>query len=136
MLELGDLNKKVPFIFLTVNDEWRIVRKAWAMGCHGYLVKNESTKEILNAIDKVRQGERYISPQLIPALQGRQKDTDGLTPREMEIAHFLVQGLTANEISKLLFISARTVNNHRTNIYRKLDVNNVIKLSQKLPNLL
>lgn len=128
---LKQYNTTFKYIFLTVRNERDVVKFIWDNGCHGYIVKNQSTKEIKQAIYDVMKNKRYISPELVEKLKEK-RALPVLTKRESEVANLLTKGFTACEISDQLNISQRTVDNHRMNIYKKLEINSVIQLSIRI----
>jgi DNA-binding NarL/FixJ family response regulator len=100
------------------------VRQAISAGAHGYVPKRASDTELIEAIRRVADGERYVDPDLgaqlvvadaVPAL-------DPLSDRERDVLHLLALGHTNQEIGKQLFISVRTVDTHRAHIMRKLQL--------------
>jgi DNA-binding NarL/FixJ family response regulator len=100
------------------------VRRALSVGAAGYVPKRSSDGELLDAIRAVASGAGYVDPELgarlvvphgSPAL-------DPLSDRERDIVHLLALGYTNQEIAKTLFISVRTVDTHRANIMRKLQL--------------
>ena len=97
----------------------------------GYLLKEDAPKELLNAIDKIRQGLIYVSPLLSSDLADlyirgqRREDAEPavpLSPREIEIIKMIAEGKSSKEIAKILFLSFRTIQNHRTKIMKKLNL--------------
>ena len=104
--------------------------RAFSAGADGYLLKENARADLIAAIDKIRQGKTYVSP-LITDLIGemfvhKKGRSDGsaapLTTREIEVLTLLSEGKSSKEIAELLFISAMTVQNHRANIKKKLQV--------------
>jgi len=102
-------------------------------GAKGYLLKEDASKELFSAIEKVRQDKTYISPyfseevvdDLVQMGKGNTKsvfDIDPLTPREREVLKLIAEGKSSREIANLLFISVFTVNNHRASIMEKLSL--------------
>ena len=110
------------------------------MGIDGYLVKNSDKKDFIDCIDKVIAGKQFFSSEITRSLalvnQHQQKFTQDntlillalLTSREKEILKLISNGNTNPEIAKLLFISPRTVDTHRKNILKKLEVKNTAGL--------
>lgn len=126
----------LPIIILTSIDILYRVKKLLQMGCKGYSLKN-ITKEILQqAIRDVVSGSLYLDPVIHQALLQdaiHQKNTASLsgpdlTRREKEILGFLFEGLNSNEIGAKLFLSPRTVDNHRKSLMKKFEVTNTTKL--------
>lgn len=128
-------HKDFKIILLTMHNEGSILRKAKEMGIRGYLLKTCDSEELIFAINKVLKGQTYYTGQLLSS--GELDSTaDGnaiakiaqLTKRELEIISLICQGYSNSRIATELFISSSTVDNHRTNIMRKLGVHNVASL--------
>lgn len=124
-------NKKlnIKVLILTVHNEIDYLLKAMDMGVNGYILKESDFSELKKAIDTVMSGETYIQPSLIPVLNNRMvsrdKDKDKieeLTKRELEVLIEVANGKLNKEIANELKISERTVKNHISNIFKKIDV--------------
>ena len=116
-------------LILTVHNEVEYLLKAVDIGVDGYLLKDTDFYELKKAIIGVLQGESYIQPSLIPALNSRlvardadKEKIDLLTKRELEVLIELANGMFNKEIATSLNISERTVKNHISNIFKKIDV--------------
>jgi two-component system response regulator NreC len=127
--------KDVKVIMLTMHSEGAMIKSLIEIGAHGYILKNSTKEELLEAIYKVARGEKYFSPEVTMSLLNPEKEkskTVGIqidfTQREIEIVQLLADGLTNKEIGDKLFISHRTVDTHRTNIMKKVGVNNIAGL--------
>lgn len=121
------LNIKV--LILTVHNEVEYLLKAVDIGVDGYLLKDSESAELKKAIIAVLNGESYIQHSLIPALNSRliARDIDkdrinALTKRELEVLIQVSNGMFNKEIAIFLNISERTVKNHISNIFKKIDV--------------
>jgi DNA-binding NarL/FixJ family response regulator len=116
------------------------IRNMMQSGCSGYLLKNTDQKVLIDAIEKTFAGEEYIEPALkehiVQSLlrfkeKSTAKDTSKeivLTRREKEILQLIIQENSNQEIADKLFLSLRTVENHRFNLQHKLQVKNMIGL--------
>lgn len=120
---------EVKVIILTVHNEIEYLLKAVNIGIDGYMLKDSESAELKKAIFSVIMGNSYIQPSLIPLMNSkiveRDKDKEKiekLTRRELEILKLLSIGLYNKEICQKLSISERTVKNHVSNIFRKIDV--------------
>jgi DNA-binding NarL/FixJ family response regulator len=110
--------------------------EALQAGAKGFVEKTNTWDDFLGAVDRVGRGEQYFSSKsagVVPldraALTQRQKDYTGpLSPREQEVIRLIAHGSTSKEIAGKLFISAATVETHRTNLMSKLGVRNVAGL--------
>jgi two-component system response regulator NreC len=138
------IKKKFPSVrvmVLTMHDEAALVKRIMEIGADGYMLKNADQEELLSAIRKVAGGEKHYSEKVLNALKEGKTDssqfslrpTDAvllstLTEREVEILRLLAEGLSNKEIGDKIFISHRTVDTHRTNLMKKLDVHNVAGL--------
>lgn len=115
-------------LMLTVHNEITYLMKAVDMGADGYLLKDSDSRELIRAIRCVYEGERFIQPSLIPLLNSRliardldREKADDLSDREVEVLRLVSAGLLNKEIGHRLGISERTVKNHMSNIFRKID---------------
>jgi DNA-binding NarL/FixJ family response regulator len=131
--QIHEKYKDVKVIMLTMHSESTMIKNLIEIGAHGYLLKNSSKEELLDAIYKVAKGEKYFSSEVTLSLLHPQKSKTSdikidFTQREIEIIQLLADGLTNKEIGDKLFISHRTVDTHRTNIMKKVGVNNVAGL--------
>ena len=131
--EILNQNSNQKIIMLTMNEEKSIVEKMIKIGAKGFLLKTTEKEELINAIKTVSSGKNYFSADITKILISQNKKENisqngilaTLTEREIEIIKHIANGLSSAEISELLFISQRTVETHRTNIIKKLNVNNV-----------
>lgn len=129
---LQEIKKKdidVKVLILTVHNEVEYLLKAVDIGADGYILKDSELTELKKAIDTVRNGENYVQPNLVPALNNRlvsrdvDKDKiDSLTKRELEVLIQIANGMFNKEIATSLNISERTVKNHISNIFKKIEV--------------
>jgi DNA-binding NarL/FixJ family response regulator len=127
---------QVQVLMLTMHKNADYLSHALGAGAVGFLLKEDTDPELLEAIDTIRQGRTYLSPaisQVLPELLRRGQQPDGapqevLTLRERQILKLLSDGKSSKEIGDLLFISLRTVQNHRANIMRKLKVRRIADL--------
>lgn len=128
--EIKRVCPQTQILMLTMHKEAEYLSQALAAGAAGYLLKQEADPELVTAIQRLQTGRTYLSPQigdLVPDLLRRRPGPEGaikevLTHREKEILKMLAEGKTSKEIAELLYISLRTVQNHRANIMRKLGV--------------
>jgi DNA-binding NarL/FixJ family response regulator len=115
----------VKVLILSMEDDPRYVREAFAAGARGYLLKEAVANEVVGAIREVAAGGRYVHPELGARLIESEPSTDErrddpLSDREREVLTLLALGHTNHEIAKQLFISVRTAEAHRAHILKKL----------------
>lgn len=124
---------EIKIIALTSYSDISTVKTAILAGFDGYLLKSEDRQTMIDAIQSVYQGEQYFSPQVKNVFfqQSISKNKTALTKREEEILKLIVDEKTTKEIAEELFISEKTVENHRTNLMLKLDVKNMAGLVKK-----
>ena len=127
--KMKEMKMKVKVLVLTVHNEVEYLLKAVDIGVDGYIMKDAESAELKNAINCIMQGETYIQPSLVPALNSRlvSRDIDkekinSLTKRELEVLIEVANGMFNKEIATSLNISERTVKNHISNIFKKIDV--------------
>lgn len=124
--KLSDLGVHTPVLVLSADGTARSVKSVIAKGAKGYMPKNVRIEELEFAIDSILQGNTYLSPSITAALIGNDKDKGAdvnvLTKREVEILRHLADGKPNRDIGKILHISSRTVDTHRSNILKKLKV--------------
>ncbi len=127
--EIKKLNFNVKIILLTVHNEVDYLLKAVEIGADGYVLKDSGSAELVNAIEIVMSGESYIQPDMIPMLNSKMiaKNSDkekmkNLTKRELEVLVLVSEGMFNKEIADKLSISERTVKNHISSIFKKIDV--------------
>lgn len=126
---LKDRKSKVKVLVLTVHNETEYLMKAVDIGINGYVLKDSESSELKKAIFAIANGETYIQPSLIPALNSKMIEKnedelkiDNLTKRELEVLKLLAVGMYNKEVAEKLDISERTVKNHVSNIFKKLEV--------------
>lgn len=127
--ELKAKKNPVKVLILTVHSEVEYLVRAVDIGANGYILKDSGSKELKQAIMEIINNDSYIQPSLIPALNSRliNRDMDkeklkSLTKREIEILAQVASGMFNKEIANNLGISERTVKNHISNIFKKIDV--------------
>lgn len=124
-------------VVLTMHAGREYVARAMEEGANGYLLKDSAVQDLAAAIDAVMSGRPYFSPaiqqQMAEILKGDGQTTHdlrSLTERERTVLVLLARGLSTKEIAGALDISARTVETHRANLMRKLDIHSVALLTQ------
>ena len=124
--QLKHENADTQVLVLSMQDEPRYVREAFAAGASGYVLKEAADTEVVAAVREVAAGGRYVNPELGARLVAadaeaeRLKEEDPLSDREREVLRLLALGHTNQEIAKELYISVRTAETHRAHIMQKL----------------
>ncbi len=122
---------KTEIIFLTLHSNQDLFRSAMDLGCKGYILKDSAVQEVVAGIHAVASGRPYISSAITTdLLQSRNQSapqssnslTSNLSPTELRIMRLIAQGKTSKEIGAELSIHYRTVENHRTSMCRKLEL--------------
>ena len=128
---------RIKILMLTMYDKQQIFFNALIAGADGYLLKDDSEDELLTAIQKVRDGKRYISPKLAEDFadeiidmhrNGRKSPVQELTKREKEILQLVVRGYTSKKMADCLGLSPRTIDHHRSSLLKKLQKKNSVDL--------
>lgn len=126
---LKERKADIKVLVLTVHNEVEYLLKAVEIGISGYMLKDSNSSELKNAIFSIIEGEDYIQPSLIPMLNSKLLEMDSdkvkldlLTRREYEVLKLLTEGMFNKEIAMKLNISERTVKNHVSNIFKKIEV--------------
>jgi DNA-binding NarL/FixJ family response regulator len=128
----------IKIIALSMHDDGRFVTNMLKAGASGYLLKDCAFKELTKAIHVVvRTGKSYLSPDITDVVVSSYvTGTPGsepllytaLTPREREVLQLVVEGKTSSQIAAILYVSVKTVETHRTQLMRKLKINNLADL--------
>lgn len=127
--KMKEEDKLVKILLFTAYEKTDFLLQAFDLGVDGYILKKPNSKELKKAINIIISGDSYIQPSLLPLLNSRlisrnleQKKIKLLTKREMEILIQVAGGMFNKEIAINLNISERTVKNHLSNIFKKIDV--------------
>jgi len=136
------VDPKISVIGLSMHSDARYVTGMLDAGGSGYLLKTCDADELLRAIQAVRRGQIYVTADLTHVLvdrrrpQGRESSRVGapppdvLTPREREVLQLIAEGMTSKEIGARLGTALKTVESHRTNVMRKLDLHSIADLTR------
>lgn len=137
MSRLRQVDKSPAVIVLTYSADLTHLNQALKAGVSGYLLKSIGKTELKNAVLSAAKGEKVFSNPVTKLMTNRyadlaQKrepiDIDLITKREREVLQLIVDGYTSQEIAKLLYISPRTVETHRSNLLHKLNIKNTAAL--------
>jgi DNA-binding NarL/FixJ family response regulator len=138
--ELKNASPKTRIMIITMHSKVNYIVKAFQAGATGYVVKESTSERLLQGIDTVLKGEYYMDSSVshkvieklmeFPEKEVKIKDSsyDTLTRREQEILVLLAQGLSTKQVAEKLFISPKTVENHRSNILCKLNLHSTLEL--------
>lgn len=135
--EIKRSHPHIKLLILTMHDEIDFFHEAVAAGADGYLLKQETDNQLLAAIGKIRTGKTFLSPrladqlgeELITVCRNAQKPPDQiLSTREKQVLQLVIRGKSSKDIAEILFISFRTVERHRENIMKKLNVKKLADL--------
>ena len=118
-------------IVLSLHDEPHFIKNIMKQRVQGYILKNDASSELVEAVERVLNGKTFFSSKINQVLM-EQIDEPGadklLTERELQIIKLIVQECSNKQIAEQLFISERTVETHRKNILRKTNSNNIVGL--------
>lgn len=120
-------------IVLTIHSEGPLPRRLLEAGAVGYLSKGCPVEEMVEAIQKVHSGKRYIAPSIaqelaLSMLPGEESLIDVLSQRELQVLIMISQGMRTNSISEKLSLSPKTVSTYRKRLYEKLEVSNDVEM--------
>jgi len=121
---------KPPVLICSVLEDPFRIQTALKMGASGYVSKTGNISDLLNALDAILQGKRFVTDEYSIKLNESSGAYTQFTKREFEILHQVKQSKTNQQIAKTLSISLRTVENHISNIYFKTGKNNRLELMQ------
>jgi len=127
--EVRQLYPSVFIIGLSTFNQQSFIQKMMENGASGYVLKNATQEELMEAIKTVANGKTYLSDEAALSLRkSNSGETPVLTRREKEVLELIADGLTNNEIAAKLFISVTTVDTHRKNLLAKFDSRNIASL--------
>jgi two-component system response regulator NreC len=122
---------QVKVLILSMHDNEEYIRQALANGAMGYILKDATAHELLDAIHAVHRGEAVLSPAITRLVIEdylrwgdiqKEHSSDGLSPREREVLQLVAEGYSNRQISEIMSISIKTVQTHRMNLMSKLDL--------------
>jgi DNA-binding NarL/FixJ family response regulator len=134
--EIKSAHEGVRILVVTVHSNEEYVLSALKAGAHGYILKRASHEELLLAVNSVLEGQSYLSPEVSGrVIQGylstdpsSKSILDRLTQREREVFKLVAEGHTNKQAAELLFVSVKTVEKHRGNLMRKLELRDAYEL--------
>lgn len=126
----------IKIVILTMHEEEEYTLKMIRAGVSGYMLKDSAARDVIDAIRNAHEGKAFFSPQVSKILAESYRDItspaedpyERLNDREREVLQLILEGHTNKKIAATLFLSPKTVDNHRTNLMRKLNVHSVSEL--------
>ena len=138
--EIRSLFPETKILIVSMHSKIDYIAEAFQAGATGYVVKESAAKRLLQGLESVANGDYFLDSSVshavvenlmkFPLKEAKITDADyaTLTPREQEVMRLLAEGLSSKEVAEKLFISPKTVENHRANIMNKLDLHSTIEL--------
>ena len=138
--EIKETLPHTRFIIISMHSEADYIVEAFRSGASGYMIKESAADNLIKGLDTVARGELFLdsalSQEVVFKLMQAKTDSSGddlepystLTAREQEVMRLLAEGLNTKEVAGKLFISPKTVENHRTNLMKKLGLQNTVEL--------
>ncbi len=138
-----DMRSLLPatrILIVSMHSKIDYIAEAFQAGATGYVVKESASERLVQGLDSIARGDYFLDSSVShtvvenlmksPLKEAKITDADygTLTPREQEVMRLLAEGLSCKEVAKKLFISHKTVENHRANIMNKLDIHSTIEL--------
>lgn len=133
---IHESHPEIRLLVLTVHEEEEYIIPMVRAGASGYLVKDSATSELLSAVRALHQGQAFFGAQASKVLAEQYQNPNAdpgdpygsLTPREREVFHLVAEGRSTKEVARLLDISVKTAENHRSRVIDKLRVQNTAGL--------
>jgi DNA-binding NarL/FixJ family response regulator len=128
--EVKEIYPAVHILGLSTFNQQSFIEKMMNNGASGYVIKNATQQELMEAIHTVAKGKQFLSFDAALALRkpDNQNDIPVITRREKEVLELIADGMTNNEIAQKLFISSTTVDTHRKNLLTKFEAKNTASL--------
>jgi DNA-binding NarL/FixJ family response regulator len=138
--ELRGLLSETKILIVSMHSKIDYIAEAFQAGATGYVVKESASERLLQGLKSVEKGDYYLDSSVshavvenlmkspLKAAKITDADYSTLTPREQEVMRLLAEGLSSKKVAEKLFISPKTVENHRANIMNKLGLHSTIEL--------
>jgi len=132
--EIKQYNKKLPVLMLSMHAEEQYAMRAIKAGASGYLTKDSASEQLVEAINKIHNGRKYINKEVAELLvsdiyhKDEKRPHAYLSDREFEVMKFIIQGHSAQYISSKLGISDKTVSTYRSRILKKMSLKSTADL--------
>ena len=126
---------KARVIIVSVLEDGPLPKRLLEAGASGYIGKAGDANELLRAVREVARGKRYLGNNVaqnmaLSNVDGERSPFDDLSPRELEVAMLLIQGLRQDDIAKRLSLSSKTVNTHKSRLFQKIGIQDSIALAR------
>jgi len=136
--QLKKLLPSIKLIYLTMHADPLYAKEAFQIGASGFLLKRSAASELMQAIHAVMKGQFYVTPAIVKDFLGTftqemsasQAQTDFLTPRQREVLQLLAEGHSTKEMATMLHLSPKTIEFHRTQIIRQLNLHSTAELTK------
>ena len=136
--QLKKLLPSIKLIFLTMHADPLYAKEAFQIGASGFLLKRSAASELMQAIHAVMKGQFYVTPAIAKDFLGTftqempapQAETDSLTPRQREVLQLIAEGYSTKEMATMLHVSPKTIEFHRTQIIRELNLHSTAELTK------
>ena len=133
LIRLTELFPVSRILVLTNNSSAEFILKTIETGISHFILKTCTEEELMTALDLMNKNEKYLCNEALKILLNKQVyaseiEDSHLTKKELEIIQFIAQGLTNKEIAEKAFLSIHTIQTHRKNIFKKLNINNTSEL--------
>lgn len=126
--EVKEMYPSIFIIGLSTFNQQSFIQKMMENGASGYVLKNATSEELMEAINEVAKGKTYLSFEASQTMRHKPENNFVLTRREKEVLTLIADGMTNNEIAAKLFIGSTTVDTHRKNLLAKFEVKNTASL--------
>ena len=138
--QIRELLPGTKVLFVSMYDDEDYLGQAMESGASGYVLKDTPADQFIAAVREVAKGRTYLSPKMVSSLADRVRGSGrkaeqpsrfgSLTPREMQVLKMIAEGRSAKEIAAELNLGIKTVETHKFNLMRKLDIHNTARLVQ------
>ncbi|MGD8305609.1 MAG: response regulator transcription factor [Ignavibacteria bacterium] len=134
--EIKVIKPKIPVLMLSIYPEGQYALRVLKAGAAGYLTKESATEELVTAVEKVYNGQKYITPALAEKLADEfslvtdKLPHESLSDREFEVFKMIAQAKTLKEIAESLYISVKTVSTYKSRIFEKMNMNSNSEITQ------
>ena len=132
--ELKNAKPKIPVLMLSMFPEGQYAVRVLKAGASGYLTKDSASEELVNAVEKIYLGRKYITPSLAEKLadfswEGDKFPHEKLSDREFDIFKMIASGNTVKEVAANLFLSVKTVSTYKARIYEKMKLESRVDIT-------